>query len=66
MPSRVNRPPEQDAEFLRERAGKLRMIAAGMPPSVESQLLHVAYELEKRAAALEARRFESGVEALNT
>jgi hypothetical protein len=41
----VDRPPEQEVDFLRERAARLRMVAVGMPPSVESQLLHIAFEL---------------------
>lgn len=39
-----------DAEFLRERAAKLREIATQMPPTIRDQLLDVAAQLEVRAS----------------
>jgi hypothetical protein len=38
--------------------------AAGMPPSVESQLLHIAFELEKRAGRLEGSQSVEGGEGV--
>lgn len=61
----VDRPPEQEPEFLRECAAALRaMVAADMPPSVASQLLDVAVALEKRAARLEGSQSVEGGEGV--
>jgi hypothetical protein len=50
----TERPPEQEAQFLRERAASLRNLAqSAMPASIGSQLLEVAASLERRAARLE-------------
>jgi hypothetical protein len=58
----VDRPVEMELEFLRERAAKLREIAAQMPPHTASQLLDVAAQLEARAAKFgqHARRGSGG------
>lgn len=48
------RPPDQEPAYLRERATKLREMAANaMPASIASQLLEVAADLEKRATRIE-------------
>ena len=48
------RSPAREAQFLKERAARLREMAAGaMPRSVVGQLLEVAEDLEARAARLE-------------
>jgi hypothetical protein len=53
--------PRERAEFLLQRAAKLRMVAEGMPPDVGTQLLYVAVELENRAAKLEgSKTFKGG------
>jgi hypothetical protein len=45
---------ELEAQRIRERAVKLREMAqAASPPSITSQLLEVAEELDRRAAQLE-------------
>ena len=43
---------DEEPEFLRDRAGTLREIAASMPHSVAAKLQEVARTLEKRAAKL--------------
>jgi len=48
------RPRHQEPAFLRERATRLRAMAANaMPPSISGPLLELAAELEKRAERLE-------------
>ena len=49
----VDRPKDREAEFLRERAAKLREIAADMPPDTRRQLIEVAEQLQRRADKFE-------------
>jgi hypothetical protein len=49
----TDRPNEREAEFLRERAARLRRVAADMPADVKRQLLEVAEQLDRRADKFE-------------
>lgn len=47
--------PEREAEYLRERAARLKALASSaMPASIQDQLLDVAADLERRAERLES------------
>ncbi len=50
----IERSPEREAEYLRERAARLRALAStAMPASIQDQLREVAADLERRADRLE-------------
>ena len=50
----AERSPEREAEYLRERAARLRALASSaMPASIQDQLRDVADDLERRAEKLE-------------
>jgi len=52
----TERAPELEVQYLRERAAALRdMAQSARPPSIASQLLDVAVDLERRAVRLEQR-----------
>lgn len=56
----TDRPKERESEFLRERAAKLREIAAEMPAHIKRPLLDVADQLERRANKFEDGRTPTG------
>ncbi len=54
LATKVERSPRREAEYLRERAARLRALATNaMPASIQDQLRDVAADLERRAERLE-------------
>ena len=53
-------PLRQEVQFLRERARRLREIAATYPTALSGQLRQMADELEARANEIEEERREHG------
>jgi hypothetical protein len=58
-----NMPLRQDIQFLRERARRLREIAASHPTALSGQLRQMADELEARAEEIEQETGSNAPEA---